>query len=197
MRIGVTGGIASGKTLVSDALARLGAVVIDADLIAREVVEPGTAGLAEIVERFGPEILGDDGALDRAALGEIVFADDAARADLNAIVHPRVRARASALEASAPTGAVVAHIIPLLVETGQQDAYDGVLVVDAPDDVRERRLMQRNALTREQARARIAAQATRDERLAAATWVIDNSGAPEDAVAQVEAWWAEVVGPVS
>ncbi|MDF1487889.1 dephospho-CoA kinase [Tessaracoccus caeni] len=197
MRIGVTGGIASGKTLVSDALARLGAVVIDADLIAREVVEPGTAGLAEIVERFGPEILGDDGALDRAALGEIVFADDAARADLNAIVHPRVRARASALEASAPTGAVVAHIIPLLVETGQQDAYDGVLVVDAPDDVRERRLMQRNALTREQARARIAAQATRDERLAAATWVIDNSGAPEGAVAQVEAWWAEVVGPVS
>lgn len=197
MRIGVTGGIASGKTLVSDALARLGAVVIDADLIAREVVEPGTAGLAEIVERFGPEILGDDGALDRAALGEIVFADDVARADLNAIVHPRVRARASALEASAPTGAVVAHIIPLLVETGQQDAYDGVLVVDAPDDVRERRLMQRNALTREQARARIAAQATRDERLAAATWMIDNSGAPEDAVAQVEAWWAEVVGPVS
>ena len=197
MRIGVTGGIASGKTLVSDALARLGAVVIDADLIAREVVEPGTAGLAEIVERFGPEILGDDGALDRAALGEIVFADDAARADLNAIVHPQVRAGANALEASAPTGAVVAHIIPLLVETGQQDAYDGVLVVDAPDDVRERRLMQRNALTREQARARIAAQATRDERLAAATWMIDNSGAPEDAVAQVEAWWAEVVGPVS
>lgn len=197
MRIGVTGGIASGKTLVSDALARLGAVVIDADLIAREVVEPGTAGLAEIVERFGPQILGEDGRLDRAALGEIVFADDVARAGLNAIVHPRVRARAKELESSAPDGSVVAHIVPLLVETGQQGAYDGVLVVDAPDDVRERRLMQRNDLTREQAQARIAAQATRDERLAAATWVIDNSDAPEETVAQVEAWWAEVVGAVA
>lgn len=193
MRIGVTGGIASGKTLVSDTLARLGAVVIDADLLAREVVEPGTDGLAEIVERFGPGILGDDGALDRPALGEIVFSDEAARADLNAIVHPRVRARAREIDAAAPEGAVVAHIIPLLVETGQQDAYHGVLVVDAPDEIRRARLMRRNGLSAEQARARIDAQATREERLAAADWVIDNSGTPEETVAQVERWWVTAV----
>jgi len=195
LRIGVTGGIASGKTLVSGVLARLGATVIDADLLAREVVEPGTPGLAEVVGRFGPGVLAPDGSLDRARLGEIVFSDDAARRDLNAIVHPRVRARARALEAGAPEGAVVAHVIPLLVETGQQDSYDAVLVVDAPDEVREERLMRRNALSREQARARIAAQATRDERLAAADWVIDNSGAPEDAIGQVERWWGASVAP--
>ncbi|HMR49970.1 MAG TPA: dephospho-CoA kinase [Arachnia sp.] len=196
-RIGVTGGIASGKTLVSDTLARLGAVVIDADLLAREVVEPGTPGLAEVVARFGAGVLAPDGALDRVRLGEIVFSDDDARADLNAIVHPRVRARAREREAAAPEGVVVAHIIPLLVETGQQTGYDGVLVVDAPDEVREERLMRRNALTREQARARIAAQATRDERLAAADWVIDNSGSPEDTVDQVRRWWNGHVAPPS
>ena len=190
MRIAVTGGIASGKTLVSEVLARLGATVIDADLLAREVVEPGTPGLAEIVERFGPGIVGPDGCLDRAALGEIVFSDAEARADLNAIVHPRVRARAREIEAAAPPGTMVAHIIPLLVETGQQDDYDGVLLVDAPDELREERLIRRNALTRQQARARIVAQATREERLAIADWVIDNAGTPEKTVAQVESWWA-------
>ena len=144
----------------------------------------------EFVERFGPGIVGPDGCLDRAALGEIVFSDAEARADLNAIVHPRVRARAREIEAAAPPGTMVAHIIPLLVETGQQDDYDGVLLVDAPDELREERLIRRNALTRQQARARIVAQATREERLAIADWVIDNAGTPEKTVAQVESWWA-------
>ena len=123
LRVGLTGGIASGKSLVADELARLGAVVIDADVLAREVVEPGTPGLAAIVERFGDDVL-DDGRLDRAALGKIVFADPEARRDLERIVHPAVRARAAELERAAADDAMVVHVIPLLVETGQQDDFD-------------------------------------------------------------------------
>lgn len=179
VRIGVTGGIASGKTLVADELARLGAIVIDADVLARQVVQPGTTGLAEIVLRFGSEVLQPDGSLDRARLGDVVFRDDRARADLNAIVHPRVRAEATRLEEASPAGAVVVHVIPLLVETGQQNSFDGVIVVDVPEETQVERLMRRNGLTRQQAHDRLNSQVSRQERLAAADWVVDNAGAPE------------------
>ncbi|RMB59706.1 dephospho-CoA kinase [Tessaracoccus antarcticus] len=179
VRIGVTGGIASGKTLVADELAGLGAIVIDADVLARQVVQPGTTGLAEIVLRFGSEVLQPDGSLDRARLGDVVFRDDRARADLNAIVHPRVRAEATRLEEASPAGAVVVHVIPLLVETGQQNSFDGVIVVDVPEETQVERLMRRNGLTRQQAHDRLNSQVSRQERLAAADWVVDNAGAPE------------------
>ncbi len=179
LRIALTGGIACGKTLVSDELAALGAVVIDSDLLARQVVQLGSTGLQEVVERFGSSVLTADGSLNRPALAELIFSDAASRADLNAIIHPRVRAEAAGLEGDAPTDGVVVHVIPLLVETGQQDTFDGVLVVDVPEDVQLRRLMERNGVSSDQARARTAAQAPRLERLAAATWVIDNSGDPQ------------------
>ncbi len=191
VRIGLTGGIASGKTLVSDQLGAAGALIIDSDLLARRVVEPGSTGLREVVERFGDQVLHPDGSLDRAHLGEMVFADAGARADLNAIVHPRVRAEAYRIEQAAPRDAVVVHVIPLLVETGQQDKFDSVVVVDVPEDLQLRRLMERNGLTRDQAEARVAAQAPRSERLAAADWVIDNSGTPEQTRRRVEELWHE------
>ena len=139
IRVGLTGGIASGKSLVAAELARLGAVVIDADVLAREVVEPGTPGLAAVVQRFGGEVLDGD-RLDRARLGAIVFADPEARRDLEQIIHPAVRARAAELERAAPPDAVVVHVIPLLVETGQQDDFDRVVVVDADPDTQLARL---------------------------------------------------------
>lgn len=190
----MTGGIASGKSFVADALTELGAVVIDADVLARDVVEPGTDGLAAVVHRFGPGVLRADGSLDRAGLGSIIFGDDAARADLNAIVHPRVRARAAELEAAAPSGVVVVHVIPLLVETGQADSFDGVLVVDVPPALQLDRLADRDGLTVDQAEARLRAQATREQRLAAATWVVDNSGTRGDTLRQVKELWK---GPIA
>lgn len=188
VRIALTGGIASGKSFVADELARLGAIIIDSDLLAREVVEPGTPGLARIVERFGDGVL-RDGVLDRAALGEIVFSDDAARADLNAIVHPLVRRRARELEDRADPGTVVVQVIPLLVETGLDAAYDVIVVVDVPTEVQVSRLIHRNDLTTEQARARVRAQASRENRLKVADHVIDNSGDEASTVRQVEALW--------
>lgn len=176
LRIGLTGGIAAGKSLVSKMLGDLGAVVIDADVLAREVVEPGTAGLRDILDRFGEHLVLADGSLDRAQLGEIVFGDADARSVLNDIVHPRVRAAAGVLERDAPSDAVVVHVIPLLVESGQQNAFDAVLVVDVPQEVQMERLMERNSLTREQALARLGAQASREDRLAAAHWTIENTG---------------------
>lgn len=193
-RIGLTGGIASGKTAVSDMLARRGAVIIDSDTLAREVVEPGTRGLEAIVERFGTTVLTPDGALDRAKLGQIVFDDPVARADLNAIVHPAVRARAAELQLRAPPGAVVVQVIPLLVETGQADDFDLVVVVDADEAVQLRRLMQRNGYTPSQARARLKAQASRAERLEAADLVIDNSAGLPELEAQVDALWPWLAG---
>lgn len=195
-RVALTGGIAAGKSFVADELARHGAVIIDADLLAREVVEPGTPGLAAVVERFGEDILLEDGSLDRAALGGIIFADDAARADLNAIVHPLVRRRADELEAAAAEGAVVVHVIPLLVETGLDRGFDTVIVADVPVGTQAERLKARNGLTDEEADARIGAQAARGERFAVATRVIDNSGSRDDTRAQVEALWDELVGGV-
>ncbi len=190
--VGLTGGIASGKSAVAELLAEKGAIIVDADVLAREVVELGTPGLVAIVRRFGPGVLLPDGRLDRAALGEIVFSDAAARADLNAIVHPAVRARAAELTAAASGDAVVVQVIPLLVETGQQASFDDVIVVDVDPAVQRARLMARNGLTRDQADARIAAQSSRAERLAAASVVIDNSGSLADLRPRVEEAWPRI-----
>ncbi len=194
VRIGLTGGIASGKSLVADEFARLGATVIDADVLARKVVEPGSPGLAEVVERFGGGVLLPDGTLDRQRLADIIFRDGEDRAALNAIIHPRVRAEARRQEEAGRGDAVVLHVIPLLVETGQQGAFDGVIVVDVPEEMQVTRLMQRNALTEQQALERLAAQAPRSTRLAAARWVVDNTADPELTRAGVRELWK---GPIA
>ena len=191
MLIGLTGGIASGKSAVAERLAELGAVIVDADVLAREVVEPGTPGLAAIVERFGPGVLAADGTLDRAELGQIIFGDDAARADLNQIIHPAVRARRAEIFETAPAGAVVVTLIPLLVETGIADQFDQVVVVDLPEELQLERLMGRNGYDRDEALARVRAQASRAERLAVADHVIDNSGTPAQTRAQVDRLWRQ------
>jgi dephospho-CoA kinase len=191
--VGLTGGIASGKSLVAAELAKRGAVIIDADVLARDVVEPGTPGLAAIIARFGADVL-LNGRLDRKALGKIVFADEAARQDLEAIVHPAVRRRAAELEAAAPDDAVVVHVIPLLVETGQQDAFDVCLVVDVDQETQLRRLRIRDRLGEAEIRARLAAQVSRERRLAAADVVLDNSGSRTDLSDQIDRLWAEL-GP--
>jgi dephospho-CoA kinase len=194
LRIGLTGGIGSGKSTVSRLLAERGAVIVDADAIAREVVEPGTPGLAAVVEAFGAGILAADGSLNRPALAAVVFADPGARRTLDAIVHPLVRARAIEIAAAAPPDAVVVNDVPLLAETGQASSYDVVLVVETDPGTRIARLVQRG-LTAEDARARIAVQATDEQRRAIADVVLDNSGTPEQLAAQVERFWAERVAP--
>lgn len=192
LRVALTGGIGSGKTMVSDLLAELGAVVIDADLLAREVVAAGTPGLAEVVVAFGPDVLTAEGELDRPAMGARVFTDDAARQRLEAIVHPRVRARAADIEAAASRDAVVVHVIPLLVETGQGEAFDEVVVVDVPAEVQTERLVRDRGMTPEQVAARVAAQASREDRLAAATQVVVNDGTPGQLREAVEKLWARL-----
>jgi dephospho-CoA kinase len=192
LRIGLTGGIGSGKSEVSRRLAAHGALVIDADVLAREVVEPGTPGLAEVVEAFGTGVLADDGSLDRATLGAQVFGDDAGRRRLEAIIHPRVRARAAEIEAAAGPDAVVVHDIPLLVETGQSDAFDGVIVVDVPIEVQLERLVGGRAMAEAEARSRIAAQASREQRAGAADWIVDNTGSLADLDAAVARVWREL-----
>jgi dephospho-CoA kinase len=194
VRIGLTGGIGSGKSTVSALLAERGAVVVDADRIAREVLEPGTPGLAAVVEAFGADILAPDGSLDRPALAAVVFADPGARARLDGIVHPLVRARATELAGAAPEGSVVVHDVPLLVETGQGKAYDLVLVVEADPATRIERLVRRG-LSEEDARARIAVQATDAARRAVADVVLDNSGTVEQLAEQIERFWVEHVEP--
>jgi dephospho-CoA kinase len=191
LRVGLTGGIASGKTAVSDRLGELGAVIIDADRLAREVVEPGTIGLTSIIERFGDRVV-TDGALDRAALAQIVFADPVARRDLERIIHPAVRARAAEIEGKADPASVVVHVIPLLVETGQQDSFQVRVVVDADPASQLERLLARNAMTPEEASARIAAQASREDRLAIADYVIDNTGTVAELRDQVDDLWAQL-----
>ena len=193
MRVGLTGGVASGKSTVSALLRDLGAIVVDADALAREVVEPGTPGLAAVVEAFGPGVLADDGSLDRERLGAIVFADHAARARLEAIIHPLVRARAAEIDAGAPPGVVVVQDIPLLVETGQAASFDVVIVVDAPEELQVERAVRDRGWTTQEARARIAAQASREERRAAATYVVDNSGTTEDLRQRVAEVFASLV----
>ncbi len=192
LQVGLTGGIASGKSAVAQRLAAKGALVIDADVLAREVVEPGTPGLAAVVERFGPSVLRPDGSMDRAAMGRLVFADAAARRDLEAIIHPAVRARAAGLTAAAPDDAIVVQMIPLLVETGQADAFDLVVVVDCDPAVQLLRIMDRDGLSRAEAATRLEAQASRDERLEAADLVIDNSGSLTDLDEQVDAVWTQL-----
>lgn len=198
LRVGLTGGIGSGKSEVSGRLAALGAVVIDADQAARAVVEPGTPGLDGVVETFGPGVLGADGALDRAKLGEIVFGDDEARRRLNAVVHPLVHEWMLATEKviirASGDDVVVVHDIPLLAEGGEERTaeFDVIIVVDVPPDLQVVRLAQTRGMTAEQARARMAAQASRAERLAIADIVIDNSGtlaALDQRVAEV---WADL-----
>jgi len=188
VRVGLTGGIASGKSLVAAELAERGAIIIDADVLAREVVKPGTPALAAIAERFGSEAL-NDGRLNRSRLAEIVFADPLARRDLERIVHPAVRARAVELERAADAAAVVVHVIPLLVETGQQQNFDFVVTVDVDQETQVQRLIARNRFSRAEAESRIAAQATREERRAAADVVLDNTGSVAQLSEQIAALW--------
>ncbi|GAB2499515.1 dephospho-CoA kinase [Nocardiopsis aegyptia] len=191
LKVGLTGGIGSGKSAVSAALAGHGAVIVDADAIAREVVEPGTPGLAAVVAEFGEEVLTPDGRLDRARLGEIVFADQDRLARLNAIVHPLVGERSAELmERAVESGAdVVVYDVPLLVENDLGALYDVVVVVDAPDEVRVERVASDRGMPREQVWARIRNQADRDTRLAAADLVVDNSGTREQLRERVAELW--------
>ncbi len=196
MRVGLTGGIGSGKSEVARRLAARGAVVIDYDLLAREVVEPGSEGLQAVVEAFGTEILDADGRLDRERLASAVFSDDAARAVLNAIVHPRVGARAAERAREAPPDAVVVHDIPLLVENGLAPAFDAVVVVVAEPETQVRRLVARG-LSEGDAQARMAVQATDVERRAVATHVVENDGGMDELDARVGVLWQELRGTVA
>ncbi|MGW4381303.1 dephospho-CoA kinase [Kitasatospora sp. NPDC004531] len=192
LRIGLTGGIGAGKSEVSRQLAALGAVIIDSDVIAREVVAPGTPGLAAVVEEFGPEVLLPDGTLDRPALGRVVFADPDRLAALNAIVHPLVRARSAELEAAAGPDAIVVHDVPLLAENNLAPLYDLVVVIDVPDAERLRRLTALRGMPEAEARARMAAQATREARLAVADLILDNSGDLAQLTTRVQQLWHDL-----
>ncbi|REE99785.1 dephospho-CoA kinase [Thermomonospora umbrina] len=192
LRVGLTGGIGSGKSEVSTRLAARGAVIIDADEIAREVVAPGTPGLAAVVAEFGTDVLLDDGSLDRERLGSIVFADGERRAALNAIVHPLVGTRMEELREAAPDDAVVVYDVPLLTENGLAELYDVVVVVDVPVETQVARLTARRGMTEEAARARIAAQASREERRAIAHHVIANTGTLEELDLRVGRLWSDL-----
>ncbi|WP_055568917.1 dephospho-CoA kinase [Streptomyces atriruber] len=192
LKVGLTGGIGAGKSEVSRLLVAAGAVLIDADKIAREVVEPGTPGLAAVVEAFGREVLAPDGSLDRPKLGAVVFADAEKLAALNAIVHPLVGARSAELEQAASGDAVVVHDVPLLAENGLAPLYDLVVVVDASPETQLDRLVRLRGMSEEDARARMAAQATREKRLEIADIVIDNDGPLEGLSKRVGEVWAEL-----
>lgn len=198
LKIGLTGGIASGKSVVATRFTELGAVVIDADALARKVVAPGTPGLADVVSMFGDGVLRADGGLDRARLGTLVFNDPAQREQLNAIIHPLVRERAAQLlKEAAESGpdSIVVQDIPLLVETGQTGSFDVVVVVDAPDEARIQRMVEHRGMSAEEARTRMAAQASRAERLAAADVILDNSGTVESLIEQVDSLWKSRLVP--
>jgi dephospho-CoA kinase len=201
LRVGLTGGIGSGKSEVSRRLAARGAVLIDADVAAREVVAPGTPGLARVAEAFGAGVLGPDGALDRDRLGALVFRDAAARAELNAIIHPLVGEWMAAAERaavdSAGTDVIVVHDVPLLAENGRAGGFDVVIVVDVPPGLQVGRLVSERGMAPDQARARMAAQASREQRLAVADLVIDNSGSLEDLDRRVAEVWADLQRRVS
>jgi dephospho-CoA kinase len=197
--IGLTGGIAAGKTVVADRLAELGAVRIDADRLAREVVEQGTPALAEIARRFGPGVIRSDGSLDRAALGAVVFQDPDARRDLESITHPAVRAlsaRRMAEAGEADPDAVVVYDIPLLVESGRVDEFDRIVVVHAPREERIRRLVELRGMAAEEAERRIALQASDEDRLEVADDVIDSGVSLESTLAQTDRLWANLSGGV-
>jgi dephospho-CoA kinase len=188
MRVGLTGGVGSGKSTVAALLAEHGAVVVDADAIAREVVAPGTPGLAAVLARFGAGVTAPDGSLDRAALAAIVFNDESARLDLNAIVHPLIGARTAELMSAAPADAIVVHDIPLLVEGNLAEAFDAVVVVEADQQTRLQRLGLRG-LSADDARARMAAQASDEQRRAVADEVIGNDGDLDALRAEVDELW--------
>jgi dephospho-CoA kinase len=192
VRVGLTGGIGSGKSTVSRLLAEKGAVVIDSDVLAREVVAPGTPGLAAVADAFGDDVVTQAGELDRPALGRIVFADKDARARLEAITHPLVRARAREIESGVADGSVVVHDIPLLVETGQQDDFDIVVVVEASVRAQLARLADQRGMAADEARARIAAQASPGQRRAAADYLIVNDGSLDDLRRRVDEVWAAI-----
>jgi len=199
-RIGLTGGIAAGKSVATARLAELGAVVIDHDVLAREAVAPGSVGLAAIVEAFGDVVLTPDGGLDRPGLGALVFADAAARSRLNDIVHPEVRrlsAEREAMSGAADPTAVIVHDIPLLVETGQAEHFHLVVVVHTPAEQRVRRLVEGRGLSEEAARSRLASQAADDERLAVADFTLDGSGSEDNLRAQVDTLWQRVAEEVA
>ena len=197
LRVGLTGGIGSGKSEVARRLAERGAVVIDADVAAREVVVPGSPGLAQIAATFGESVLRPDGSLDRERLGQTVFADPGLRATLNAIVHPLVRtwmeeAERAAVRASPPPGPVIVHDVPLLAESRGTAGFDVVIVVDVPPELQVERLVRLRGMAADQARARMAAQASREQRLAVADIVIDNSGSLDDLDRRIAEVWADL-----
>ncbi|MEU3964094.1 dephospho-CoA kinase [Streptomyces buecherae] len=192
LKLGLTGGIGAGKSEVSRLLASYGAVVIDSDKIAREVVEPGTPGLAAVVAEFGEEILDTEGRLDRPKLGSIVFADPQRLAALNAIVHPLVRDRSAELESAAGADAIVVHDVPLLTENGLAPLFDLVLVVDASPQTQLDRLVRLRGMTEEEARSRMAAQATREQRKVVADLTVDNDGPLEALEPQVRKVWEQL-----
>jgi dephospho-CoA kinase len=192
LKVGLTGGIGSGKSEVSRRLAGYGALIIDADQVAREVVEPHTPGLAQVIDVFGTGVLAEDGTLDRPRLGEIVFGDDALRAKLNSIVHPLVRHRIRDLEQAAGPAAIVVEAVPLIAENDMAGLYDLVVVVDAPPRIQEDRLVRDRGMTREQVAARVAAQASREDRLAIADIVLDNSGSLDELDREVGDLWTEL-----
>jgi dephospho-CoA kinase len=192
VRVGLTGGVGSGKSTVSALLARHGALVIDADAIAREVLEPGTPGYDAVLARFGDEVVAADGTLDRPALAAVVFGDEAARADLNAIVHPLVGERSAELMAAAAPQDVVVYDVPLLVESRLGKAFDVVVVVEADVDTRLTRLAERG-LAESDARARMAVQASDEERRAVAHEVIANDGTREELAAEVDELWQRLI----
>jgi dephospho-CoA kinase len=189
LQVGLTGGIGSGKSTVSARLAELGAVVVDYDVLAREAVEPGTPAIREIEQRFGAEVIAPDGTLDRPRLGAVVFADESARRDLEAITHPAIRDLAAERVAAAPADSVVVHDHPLLVEMGMAERCDVVVVVDVDPELQVQRLVEHRGMSEPDARARLAAQATREQRRAAADEVLDNSGTPDELRAAVDALW--------
>jgi dephospho-CoA kinase len=192
LKVGLTGGIGAGKSEVSQRLASYGALVIDADQIAREVVEPGTPGLAQVVGVFGTGVLAPDGTLDRQRLGEIVFGDDELRAKLNSIIHPLVGARLRELEQGADAGAILIEDVPLIAENDLAGFYDLVVVVDVPPRLQEERLIRDRGMTPDQVAARMATQASREQRLAIAGIVVDNSGPLAELDRQVGELWAEL-----
>ena len=195
MRVGLTGGVASGKSTVTALLRERGAVVIDSDRLARDVVAPGTPGLAAVVKAFGSEVLTADGRLDRPAVARLIFADDAARRRLEGIVHPLVHEAARRLEADVPPGALVVHDVPLLVEVGRAGEYDAVIVVDCPEELQVERMVRDRGWTEDEALSRVRAQASREERLAVATHVVENTGTLEELRARVAAVHAELAPP--
>jgi dephospho-CoA kinase len=197
LRVGLTGGIGSGKSEVARRLAEHGAVLVDADVAARAVVAPGSPGLTQVAEAFGEGVLRPDGSLNRERLGEIVFGDPGLRAKLNAIVHPLVRewmeaAERAAAGAAAPPGPVIVHDVPLLAESRGKAGFDAVIVVDVPPELQVERLVSLRGMAADQARARMAAQAGREQRLAVADIVIDNSGSLDDLDRRVAEVWADL-----